>query len=329
MIDNFILYTIILIINFFFLKNFKKIKFFFINIDLPDHKRKIHKIPIALAGGTILMINLSIITTYDLLVHENNQYIILYLTSLLIFLLGFYDDKNNLSYKKKFFLLTIIFSFCYFLDENFQIRSLYIETLNINFIIERYSFLFTLLCFLLFSNALNMFDGINLQCIFFSLASFIYLNIVKYDFFILCIILTLFFLAYKNFKNLTFLGNSGSYLVSFLISYQIIFFYNQNIINNVEEIFILLMIPGVDMLRLFFFRIFNKKNPFKADKNHLHHILLTRYGYKVTITMITILLVFNLILLKLDINKLIIILLFISVYMSLIIFCSDNKKINI
>jgi UDP-GlcNAc:undecaprenyl-phosphate/decaprenyl-phosphate GlcNAc-1-phosphate transferase len=329
MIDNFILYTIILIINFFFLKNFKKIKFFFINIDLPDHKRKIHKIPIALAGGTILMINLSIITTYDLLVHENNQYIILYLTSLLIFLLGFYDDKNNLSYKKKFFLLTIIFSFCYFLDENFQIRSLYIETLNINFIIERYSFLFTLLCFLLFSNALNMFDGINLQCIFFSLASFIYLNIVKYDFFILCIILTLFFLAYKNFKNLTFLGNSGSYLVSFLISYQIIFFYNQNIINNVEEIFILLMIPGVDMLRLFFFRIFNKKNPFKADKNHLHHILLTRYGYKVTITMITILLVFNLILLKLDINKLIIILLFISVYTSLIIFCSDNKKINI
>ncbi len=329
MIDNFILYTIILIINLFFLKNFKKIKFFFINIDLPDHKRKIHKIPIALAGGTILMINLSIITTYDLLVHENNQYIILYITSLLIFLLGFYDDKNNLSYKKKFFLLTIIFSFCYFLDENFQIRSLYIETLNLNFIIERYSFLFTLLCFLLFSNALNMFDGINLQCIFFSLASFIYLNIVKYDFFILCMILTLLFLAYKNFKNLTFLGNSGSYLVSFLISYQIIFFYNQDIINNVEEIFIVLMIPGVDMLRLFFFRIFNKKNPFKADKNHLHHILLTRYGYKVTITMITILLVFNLILLKLDINKLIIILLFISVYTSIIIFCSDNKKINI
>jgi UDP-GlcNAc:undecaprenyl-phosphate GlcNAc-1-phosphate transferase len=329
MIDNFILYTIILIINLLFLKNFKKIKFFFINIDLPDHKRKIHKIPIALAGGTILMINLSIITTYDLLVHENNQYIILYITSLLIFLLGFYDDKNNLSYKKKFFLLTIIFSFCYFLDENFQIRSLYIETLNLNFIIERYSFLFTLLCFLLFSNALNMFDGINLQCIFFSLASFIYLNIVKYDFFILCMILTLLFLAYKNFKNLTFLGNSGSYLVSFLISYQIIFFYNQDIINNVEEIFIVLMIPGVDMLRLFFFRIFNKKNPFKADKNHLHHILLTRYGYKVTITMVTILIVFNLILLKLDINKLIIILLFISVYTSIIIFCSDNKKINI
>ena len=89
------------------------------------------------------------------------------------------------------------------------------------------------------------------------------------------------------------------------------------------------MIPGVDMLRLFFFRLFNKKNPFKADKNHLHHILLTRYGYKVTITMITILIVFNLILLKLDINKLIIILLFISVYTSIIIFCSDNKKINI
>lgn len=329
MLDNLIIYTIIFVVNLFFLKNFKRIKFFFINIDLPDQKRKIHKIPTALAGGSILIINLSIITTYDLLIYENTRYIILYITSLLIFLLGFSDDKYNLSYKKKFFLLIIIFSFCFILDENFQIKSLYFELLNTNFIIEKYSFLFTLLCFLLFSNALNMFDGINLQCIFFSLASFIYLNIVKYDFFILCLIITLFFLAYKNSKNLTFLGNSGSYLISFLISYQIIFFYNQGVINNVEDIFILLMIPGVDMFRLFFLRILNKKNPFKADKNHFHHILLSRYGYMVTISIITIMIIFNLLLLKFNINKLIIISLFILIYMSIVIVCSNNKKINI
>ena len=38
------------------------------------------------------------------------------------------------------------------------------------------------------------------------------------------------------------------------------------------------MIPGVDMLRLFFKRSINKKNPFEADSNHLHHILIKRLG---------------------------------------------------
>ena len=34
-----------------------------------------------------------------------------------------------------------------------------------------------------------------------------------------------------------------------------------------EEIFLIMSIPGLDMLRLFIYRIINKKNPFSADKN--------------------------------------------------------------
>lgn len=37
------------------------------------------------------------------------------------------------------------------------------------------------------------------------------------------------------------------------------------------------MIPGLDMLRLFIKRILNKRNPFKADQNHLHHLLYFRF----------------------------------------------------
>ena len=50
-----------------------------------------------------------------------------------------------------------------------------------------------------------------------------------------------------------------------------------NISNNdiiyTEEIFLIMMLPGIDMLRLFIIRITNKKNPFKPDKHHLHHLL--------------------------------------------------------
>ena len=45
-----------------------------------------------------------------------------------------------------------------------------------------------------------------------------------------------------------------------------------------EEIFLLLLIPGLDMLRLFIVRIFNKNNPFKGDHNHLHHRLFDKFG---------------------------------------------------
>ena len=32
-------------------------------------------------------------------------------------------------------------------------------------------------------------------------------------------------------------------------------------------------IPGYDMFRLFLMRIFNAKNPFIGDLNHIHHII--------------------------------------------------------
>jgi UDP-GlcNAc:undecaprenyl-phosphate GlcNAc-1-phosphate transferase len=35
-----------------------------------------------------------------------------------------------------------------------------------------------------------------------------------------------------------------------------------------------MLLPGLEMARLFIERIFNKKNPLLADRNHFHHLLL-------------------------------------------------------
>jgi len=53
--------------------------------------------------------------------------------------------------------------------------------------------------------------------------------------------------------------------------------YNENLIINCDEIFILMMMPGIDMARLFIERGLKKKNPLTADGNHFHHILLKRF----------------------------------------------------
>ena len=173
-----------------------------------------------------------------------------------------------------------------------------------------------------------MFDGINLQCINYCIITFLYLLILKNSFEILSIIICLFFLFYLNKKNMTFLGNSGSYLLSFIISYHIIFNYNQGLISNIEEIFIILMLPGIDMLRLFFQRIINKKNPFKGDRGHIHHLLLDNYNYKIAIISLSLILMLNLILLIFGLNKLFIILISLIIYYHNCICKNKSKKVN-
>jgi UDP-GlcNAc:undecaprenyl-phosphate GlcNAc-1-phosphate transferase len=55
--------------------------------------------------------------------------------------------------------------------------------------------------------------------------------------------------------------------------------YNTKNIFYVDEIFLLMLIPGLDLLRLCFYRIINNKHPFKGDRNHLHHIFLNKVGF--------------------------------------------------
>ena len=88
------------------------------------------------------------------------------------------------------------------------------------------------------------------------------------------------YFAFYNFKNLAYLGDSGIYLLSFILSYLIIINYNNDKSIYVEEIIIVLLIPVIDMVRLFVTRIYSGKNPFKPDTNHLHHIITRKYSSK-------------------------------------------------
>ena len=60
------------------------------------------------------------------------------------------------------FFLLIIFSLILILNEKIHIEKL--EFRNFSFVINlSFDFIFTVLCFIIFVNAFNMFDGINCQ----------------------------------------------------------------------------------------------------------------------------------------------------------------------
>ena len=254
--------------------------------DYPDNFRKIHKKKIALAGGSILVIySLSYFILHFFFKNIQNELLdmFFFIFLLLFFLVGFVNDKKNITPILRLFLLSVICFILIQLDHDLKITKLYFESLDKTLYFHSYSVFFTILCFLLFLNALNMADGINLQSISFCFFFLVILFLKCNSFFLIYLLMSLFILAIFNYKNLTFLGDNGVYILAFVIGYYVI--KNYNILNSIspEEIFILMSIPGLDMLRLFLIRIINKKNPFAPDRNHIHHLLLAKFGYIKTI----------------------------------------------
>jgi UDP-GlcNAc:undecaprenyl-phosphate GlcNAc-1-phosphate transferase len=134
-----------------------------------------------------------------------------------------------------------------------------------------------------------MIDGINLIAGLYSFFLFLYLYFISGNEFYLFFLIALPFFLIKNFQNNSFLGNGGSLLISFIISICFIRSYQISDIIYCEEIFLMMSIPGLDMLRLFVSRIVSGKNPFQADRNHLHHLLINKFSYNISILILLIL----------------------------------------
>ena len=297
--------------------------------DFPN-KRKIHKIKTPLIGGIILLVNfilliilletgvISSLTLSNIFENKFN-YFLFSLSIILIFLIGFIDDKIDINPNLKLVCLFLIIFFVQFLDNSILITEIRFSFTNNLIYLGKYSFLFTALCFLLFINACNMFDGINLQsCLYYLILSLYLITLDSHNLFLIVMIISIFIICILNSKGKIFMGDSGVFLCSFVLAYFMVKNYNINIIDYSDKIFILMMVPGIDMFRLFMFRILNKKNPFKPDNSHIHHILLRKFTYLQTILIIFLLVNVPIILSFFDVSSLFIILSFLFSYFLLI-----------
>ena len=313
-----------MILNFIFLYHFKNIAKLYGVYDVPN-KRKIHQISTPLIGGFYFFINLSLFflfctisSNFDLLnldvVDKNILSLFNYLFFLAIFIIGFIDDKNDLNPNIKLSILFLLIYIFLNFNELFVIKFLNFSFINIQVSLGRYDILFTTLCFLLFINACNMFDGMNLQTGIYLTSVILYLFPFSQSLLIIVISISLLFFLILNSKGKIFMGDSGIYLYSFTISLFFVHFYNERSIIYADTIFLMMMVPGIDMFRLFIVRILKKKNPFQADKNHIHHLLLNNYNYKKTIILLSIIIYVPLLLIKINLSNVIILLIYILIY---------------
>jgi UDP-GlcNAc:undecaprenyl-phosphate GlcNAc-1-phosphate transferase len=296
-------------------------------IDHPDNIRKLHSKTVPLLGGIMIFSTFLLINIYLLFFQDfNKTSLIIFLISSSCLLLGLIDDIKKISYKYKFLFLIVIFYLFVSLDTNLQINKIYLATFNNEFYFNYLSIPFTVFCLLLLTNAINLIDGMDGLCIIISIIFIIWIKIAFHNTEPLYIVFvaSLFYILYLNLKKNIFLGDSGSLFLGTLISLNLIFNYNLEISKNyfpVENIFITLMLPGLDMLRVFIIRLVNNKNPFSADRIHLHHLLIGKGLNKVEILIILILLILLPIFVNFltDINSVYIIFFYIFFYIFLIL----------
>ena len=278
-----IFFSSILIIHF-LTKYSKLIGEYFHVIDIPN-KDKIHASATPLIGSFGIII-FSIIIIFVLGINNFNNSITMILTySYLFFLLGYIDDRVNINaYLKLLISIFILFAALY-LSEILLIKKIYIELLDKDIYLGKFSILFSILCIALLINSLNLIDGINGLASGFSTLWLFSLSLLLNGDIKTILLFISFFMAintYQIIRGKYFLGDSGTLFLGCLISLVTIFTYNsllnQNITMSIEKIFIFFMIPGLDMFRLFIFRLIKKKDPFSRDLNHLHHYMIKQFS---------------------------------------------------
>ena len=328
----FSLILVLLFINLAIFLNFKKFAEVINVYDAPDKKLKLHKKKTPILGGLILIINYSIYLLFQLLFSDNflsipkkifniEGYLSILILIFGFFILGFYDDKNKLAPKNKLFFSILLILVSILLNQNLILNSFSLTIFTNKVFLNSFSITFTIFCIILLINALNFFDGINGQsCIFFIMVFFFLFFKSDMNYFYLLSILLILFILFLNLMNKLFLGDGGIFLMGIIVSISLILEHNvQKNILYVDEIFFLLLLPGVDLIRLTIVRVFKGRNAFFGDRNHIHHLLIDKFSiFYTNLILIIISLIPIIMFLFLELNFFIVFFIFLILYIFII-----------
>ena len=321
-------------INFVIFKYFDILKKFIPIYDIPNLSRKTHKLPVSVLGGTWILLNFLIMMLYLSFFNDNllikssfinlrdKFHLLIFLTIFLT--IGLYDDANDIKYKQKSFIFFIL-SFCLFYTN----EKLIIYTIQITFIDKqyifffgKYSLLFITFSFIFLLVSLNFLDGINLNLGLFYFINILYLFFLTKNIIFLYLLIPIIFILFLNYNSRIFLGDSGAYIISIILMFFFVNNHNQGLITF-EKIFILLLYPTVDFIRVIAIRLFSVQNPAIGDRNHFHHILENKFGNLRAILIIG-LKNLSLIISSLFMPPLYIVALYILVYFGILFICKSK-----
>ena len=270
------------------------------------NNRSSHNVVATSNGGLAIFLTIFIISIWNYLKGVTLFDYSLLIPLAIMTLLGMYDDNKTVDFKLKFIFQIIVAKII--VDNGFIIDNLHgvLNLYELNNIVAQ---CFTIFVVVGIINAVNFIDGIDglavsITSIF--IISFEFFNKSYPEFSALSFIMLGSFIPVLIFnfkkKNKVFLGDGGSLLLGTLISIYTIFILSNNYIirnefdiNKILFVISILVYPFIDISRVFLLRIINKKSPFIADKNHIHHLLIRKMNshslVSITISAISILII--------------------------------------
>lgn len=275
------------LLSFIVLFSFAKISYRLNLVDLPN-KRKIHTKATAYTGGIAISV---ILLIGIILFNDFNKDISSILSiAFLISIVGLIDDKYHLNIGGKLSLQTIPIIYLV-VFENLILNNIG-EYGYFSLDLGAFALPFTFLSVLFLINSFNYFDGVDgmLGCTSISVIINLYflaslqnshflVSEQNIQFFLVIILIPLVFFLFFNFSILKlpklFLGDGGSLLLGFIISFILIYFANKNFIHPILLAWSVVIFV-YEFISINIIRIKNEQKIFKAGKDHLHHIILKK-----------------------------------------------------
>ena len=258
--------------------------------DKPN-ERSSSKTPIPTLGGIAIFFSFAFVSIIAMIGYNMPELIFILAATMLIFFVGLKDDLVDLSPNKKL-IIEIIAAGIIVFPGHIRFTNLH-GLFGITEIGLIPSALITIFVIIVIVNAFNLTDGIDgLAASLSILISFIlgswFLLSNHYSYAILAFSLAgavggfLYFNLYGT-RYKIFMGDTGSLVLGMVISILIIRFNEFNIdqtqpyaVDSVPAVsFGILAYPLIDTIRVMIIRIMQRRSPFSADKNHLHHRLLS------------------------------------------------------
>jgi UDP-GlcNAc:undecaprenyl-phosphate/decaprenyl-phosphate GlcNAc-1-phosphate transferase len=266
----------------------EKIAYRYRFLDIPDGRKR-HRVPMPLLGGLAIyasfFLPLSFCYLSGLAGLESHQSMFfgLLVGGTLIFLAGLFDDAYGLNAPQKFIIqIAASLILIYFQDPGSVLRTIIPGLPDLPLVRYLGMALFVFWVVML-TNAINLIDGLDglaagicfLSTYFLMLSSIGLNRLYVLPFVTPLLGATLGFLRYNFHPARIFLGDAGSMLMGFLIAAISFQGFSKRVTFFTMLVPILLLgIPILDTVLSFGRRVLARRNPFVADREHIHHKMI-------------------------------------------------------
>ncbi len=251
-------------------------------LDVPDGHRKMHKAPIPYFGGLSILVGFAVSALLFTLLTTGKiprEIFVMLIGAAGICLVGLLDDLYDIRPIYKLLAQLAVAAVTVGFGGGIE----YTTVWGLSFQLGRFSFPVTVFWIVLIVNAVNLIDGLDGLasgvCAMESFALFVTALVMGNP---VCAVAsaaicgaTLGFLPYNINGATIFMGDAGSMLIGYVMACISVFgLFKAQALFSIVVPALIFALPVMDTVLAFFRRIISGKNPFRADRQHLHHKLL-------------------------------------------------------